>query len=238
MAESQQFTQDTELGACEDKWNAGFSLVELAIVLVVIGLLIGGILKGQELIESARLKSVLSQLNEYRLATGIFVDRYGGLPGDYHLAREYIHDSLTNGDGDGRITGAGLGRGSQAQQYWAHLAAAQLISQPGKANDGQVGFGHGIPTSKIGGGFTVVYHPSESMPGQWFLLGGPHGDEGNGALLTPAQALRLDQQTDNGDPTSGRVRSLMGQGATHSCVKDGRYDLSHSNRACIIYFQF
>jgi len=55
-------------------YEAGFSLIELAVVLIIMGLLIGGILKGRDLIESARLKRVISQLNELRMATNTFLD--------------------------------------------------------------------------------------------------------------------------------------------------------------------
>ncbi|MEN8236247.1 MAG: prepilin-type N-terminal cleavage/methylation domain-containing protein [Pseudomonadota bacterium] len=218
--------------------NAGFSLVELAIVLVVIGLIIGGVLKGQQLIESARLKSVLSQLNEFRLATGIFIDRFGGLPGDFQHAKEYIHSSLRNGSGNGIIEGAGLQAGTEAQQYWMHLSKAQLISFSGSENSDSIGFGITAPASRLGGGYTVVYHPESDMPGHWYLLGEALNGHGDGALLTPAQALSLDQQVDTGMPTSGRVRSFTGKGAKSECIVKGFYNLQYTGRACIMYFEF
>lgn len=66
--------------------QAGFSLIELAIALIIMGFLIGGVLKGRELIESARLKRIVSQLTEYQLATRTFIDRYDALPGDFEKA--------------------------------------------------------------------------------------------------------------------------------------------------------
>ena len=88
-----------------------FSLVELAIALVIIGLLIGAVLKGQELLASARLKTVITQLNQYRLATNTFMDRYGALPGDYDKASSYIKEGLKNGNNNGVIEGLGLSAG-------------------------------------------------------------------------------------------------------------------------------
>ncbi len=219
--------------------QSGFSLVELAIVLIVIGLIVGGVLKGRELIESAQLKSVLSQLNDYRVATATFLDRYGALPGDYNQAQEHIDSSLRDGNGDGIIDGDGLKRDSEAFQYWRHLAAAQLIPDPGtSSNNGAAQFGRGAPTARVGGGITIVYNPQSDMPGHWYLLGAENGDKGNGALLTPIQAMSLDKQIDNGNPTTGRVRATNGANA-HECITGtGLYNTKNNKRVCILYFQF
>ena len=133
--------------------DAGFSLVELAIVLVVLGLLIGGVLKGVELVESARLKSILTQVNEFRIAVSTFIDRYDALPGDYHEASQYIKGTLKDGNNSGFIEGPGLARDSEACAFWMHLAEAQLIPLPGKIPaQGNARFGHGVPSAKLGGG--------------------------------------------------------------------------------------
>jgi prepilin-type N-terminal cleavage/methylation domain-containing protein len=220
-------------------WQAGFSLIELAIVLVIMGLLIGGVLKGRDLIESARLKRVISQLNEYRLATHAFYDRYDALPGDFSLASSLIAPNLHNGNGNGIVDGAGLAPGSEALAFWSHLAEAGFIGSPGPASDQNSGdFGKGAPTSAIGGGFTVEHNP-HGLNGFWFILGSKQGDHGDGALLTPAQALSLDKKMDNGHPTSGKVRAMDGSNANpHSCVtENGEYNLNNEEPACALLFQ-
>jgi prepilin-type N-terminal cleavage/methylation domain-containing protein len=62
--------------------RAGFTLVEIAIVMVIIGLLIGGVLKGQAMIENAKVKSVVKQADGLRAAVMTFYDKYGLYPGD------------------------------------------------------------------------------------------------------------------------------------------------------------
>ncbi len=218
--------------------DAGFSLVELAIVLLVIGLIMGGILKGQELLESARLKSLLTQVNEYRVATSVFLERYGSLPGDYDKAKEHILDTLKNGNGDGIILGDGLATNDEALSFWSHLAAANLIASPGNLpTGGSATFGKGAPVTKMGGGFTIQYNVFGENK-HWFVIGKENGNKGDGALLTPLQALSLDQKIDSGNPTMGHVRARDGANTTggNKCIKDGMYNTAIKTPACVMYF--
>src|SRR5688500_18384740 len=86
----------------------GFTLIEIAIVLVIIGLLLGGVLKGQELITGARVRNFIQQQDGIKAAYFGFLDRYRALPGDYSLALANIPNIATvctggSGDGDGQI---------------------------------------------------------------------------------------------------------------------------------------
>jgi len=87
-----------------NKQNKGFTLVEIAIVLVIIGLLLGGILKGQELINNARVRAISDRSNSLKAAWYAFIDRYQALPGDYVQAQQYVPNVAGNGDGDGKLT--------------------------------------------------------------------------------------------------------------------------------------
>src|SRR5204863_4357898 len=83
----------------------GFTLIEIAIVLVIIGLLLGGVLKGQELITGARVRNLISQQDGVKAAYFGFLDRFRALPGDYALASTNINSVTVNGDGNGKIDG-------------------------------------------------------------------------------------------------------------------------------------
>ena len=87
--------------------EAGFTLVEIAIVMVIIGLLIGGVLKGQAMIQNAKVKRVVNQANELRAAIMSFYDKYGVYPGDENVAAIPSGGADTEGDGDGQIETAG-----------------------------------------------------------------------------------------------------------------------------------
>ena len=88
--------------------QGGFTLVEIAIVLVIIGLLLGGILKGQELINNAKVRSVADRQNSLKAAWFGFVDRYNFIPGDSKRAIQLVPNAVertaSDGSGDGRLT--------------------------------------------------------------------------------------------------------------------------------------
>lgn len=86
----------------------GFTLIEIAIVLVIIGLLLGGVLKGQELITSARVRNLISMQDGFKAAFYGFQDRFRAYPGDYTLATTNIKGATVNGNGNGRIESAAV----------------------------------------------------------------------------------------------------------------------------------
>ena len=116
----------------------GFTLVELAIVLVIIGLIVGGVLGGQDLIAAARLRSAQNQVNQVNTAANTFYAKYNGLPGDLlaaNAAQTGIFTPLstlgTQGlrDGPGLIEGiGGTGAvptiGGEVLAFWSDLAVA------------------------------------------------------------------------------------------------------------------
>jgi prepilin-type N-terminal cleavage/methylation domain-containing protein len=111
--------------------QSGFTLIEIAIVLVIIGLLLGGVLKGQELITSARVRNLISQQDGVKAAYFGFLDRFRSLPGDYSLASTNIANVAAgaNGNGNGQIQSI-LGGGTIDEHIavWDHLSKAGFIN--------------------------------------------------------------------------------------------------------------
>lgn len=105
----------------------GFTLVEIAIVLVIIGLLLGGILKGQELINGARVRNLADQNSGVQAAYYGFIDRYRQVPGDMLAANATAAIGATvlnGGDGDGGVDNSIV----EATGVWEQLARANFLS--------------------------------------------------------------------------------------------------------------
>jgi prepilin-type N-terminal cleavage/methylation domain-containing protein len=114
------------------KRQSGFTLIEIAIVLVIIGLLLGGVLKGQELITSARVRNLIAQQDGVKAAYFGFLDRFRALPGDYPQATANITGATGFGNGNGQIEAAATpASGSSVQEdiaVWEHLSRAGFIN--------------------------------------------------------------------------------------------------------------
>jgi prepilin-type N-terminal cleavage/methylation domain-containing protein len=111
------------------KKQKGFTLIEIAIVLVIIGLLLGGVLKGQELINTARVRALNNTVDGITAAWFSFQDRYRAFPGDYDNARSMVNlaspagAGVPGGDGNGQVDSD-----PERGRVWTHLEAAGYIT--------------------------------------------------------------------------------------------------------------
>lgn len=150
----------------------GFSLVELSIVLVILGLLTGGILAGQSLIRAAELRAISTEYSRYITASQTFRDKYFAVPGDFRDATKFwgyqsgagcITNSAVSpnpagtcdGNGDAALTFGAASQSGEVFQFWRHLAMAGLIegTYTGLAGSGgslHTTFNSNIPASKLG----------------------------------------------------------------------------------------
>lgn len=114
--------------------NGAFTLVELAIVLIIIGLITGGVVGAQSLIRGAQIQSIAVDLNKYKTALNAYQLEYDAYPGDHSEAYDYwgtncdSSESFCNGDGDGVIGHQGL-TVDETVMFWKHLELAEIIDQ-------------------------------------------------------------------------------------------------------------
>ncbi|MGA8050562.1 MAG: prepilin-type N-terminal cleavage/methylation domain-containing protein [Burkholderiales bacterium] len=184
------------------RMQKGFTLVEIAIVLVIIGLLLGGILKGQEMITQAKIKNVIADFSGVSAAYHGYQDRYRATPGDDPNAATRWAGAVA-GDGDGQLGGAYNSALStdESRKWWDHLRRSGFITgtgdqQPLNAANGFVGVQNG---NSAGGA----------------ALGGLPGLVMCSANLPDKIAIATDTQMDDGSPNTGSVRSSTAQTTTN-----------------------
>jgi prepilin-type N-terminal cleavage/methylation domain-containing protein len=189
----------------------GFSLIELALVLIVIGILTGAIFKGSELLTSAKIRATLNEIHRLRTAAMLYHETYGQWPGNDGQAQNRFGESVQNGQGNGIISSR------EASQFWVHLAKAGYLSEESP------------PSSKLGGKFMV--EGKQDIHQNVLILAG----EDKAGLLTPKQAAALKAAAEDGGPSTGQVQVTEGEGnKASSCVRNGVFNLETKTPACIL----
>ena len=184
--------------------QGGFTLVEIAIVLVIIGLLLGGILKGQEMITQAKIKNVVNDFNGITAAVNSYQDRYRALPGDDVQAATRWAGNVA-GSGNGQIAGlynnvltVAAVAAQESNLFWWHLRQAGFVAgatsgiaagqQPTNAVNGMMGVETGVAATS-GLGFVSIIMCSSNLPDKI--------------------AISVDTQMDDGAPNAGQVRAQL-----------------------------
>ncbi len=212
-------------------WNnkSGFTLIELSIVLVIIGLIVGGVLVGQDLIHAAEIRATISQKDQFNVATNTFRLKYNYLPGDMpnsEAAAYGFYDTGFLDNGNGIIEGIDLGRepllrclvvdlggesliNGEDRVFFRHLSDAKMIS--GNTNPdvgGNPVYTESVfPRAKLGDNF--YFRACAAYGFNYFqilgitnMLGSPQ------PFLKSADAYNMDSKIDDGLPNSGQVKIL------------------------------
>ncbi len=179
--------------------QSGFTLVEIAIVLVIVGLLLGAVLKGQELIFNTKVKSTFNLSRESSAAISAYQDRYRAMPGDDASAASRFPAAATvptNGSGNGIIDwqtwpcNVGVQAGENCQVHY-HLRLSGFIT------------GSGTESPKSAFGIAVALARQDvfisNAPSSPALALDPAG-------VTHKIMSAIDTSFDDGNPTTGSVR--------------------------------
>lgn len=214
----------------------GFTLVEMAIVLIVIATVVGGILVGTSLLKSTQLQSVVADVNRYKNAMKLFQEKYHYFPGDMPGATS-VWSTSDNGNGDGFIAGTdgtpvdiGATDWQEHLRAWQHLALSGFIEGSYSGAGATLVVKTNIPLSNFrrGTGFTLHY-AKPGMDTSYYrasyrhilVFGNTEDEDGNaidsdhpayGPILSHAEALTLDQKLDDGKPSSGAVLAYANNG--------------------------
>lgn len=210
--------------------QSGFTLVEVAIVLVIIGLILGGVFKGQALIDSARVRSLTTDVSGIRAAWYSFQERYRSIPGDFSNAQTQIDSASSQGNGNGRIDG-----GQERAGVWQQLSLAGFI--PGNFDGAQSAAGTAsdmacgpdtCPKNPFNGYYKISYSAQAAD------VDGLAHEIFTGEQIPVSILSELDLKLDDGNPASGRFR--VHRAYKTACTKDGQWDVAsgHSNCAGVL----
>lgn len=244
----------TQLNSQSRRSEGGFTLVELAIVMIIIGLLIGGILKGQELINNARVSSSVSQLKGIEASINTFRDKYSALPGDINNASTRIPGCTAavcnvNGNGDGEIDAGNLGAaqatpvaGTNETQVFAHLTAANLLSgniQPTQAWSQQSSYpdfnlGGKIRMGVISGAQTGAI---AAIPAGHYMAVGNGGAALSTATLDAGDLANIDRKLDDGLPNTGSVMAVGAAACTSGTGVGDTYSEQTNPASCGLFLR-
>ncbi len=242
--------------------HAGFSLVELGIVMLIIGVLAVGVLKGRELIENSRITASVAQIQEIDLAFSKFWDKYQAIPGDMTNPATRLDDCVGQcafaGDGNNRIEGA-PGRvqniNSEQVSAWAQLSASGFYEGT-SINATAIQIGESHPEFPLGGGLRVGYSsggtiwPTQTSANVWpvghAMTTGNNMSVSQGApnsrLYSPNSAYRIDLKLDDGMVNTGKIQGIgTNDGSATACATGDtdtdEYNASEKGFNCNLFIQ-
>lgn len=241
-----------------NKNSRGFTLVELAIALMIIGLLIAGVLKGIELVDNARITQTVRQMESYNTAMTAFISIYNAMPGDLINPGDRIAGCtnsycILSGDHNGRISVTltdltdTYGDTSEQGNFFSHMATAGLLTgvKPNITSGDPSEWGVYWPAAVVNGGFLIQHlaipaaGSAPAINGNFMILKGqltPYPpsvtDAAGTAAVSPMQAFRLDTKLDDGKPESGE---MFGVGTADCTGTD--YAATVDTRDCNILFR-
>lgn len=224
-----------------DLRTGGFTLIELSIIIVIIGILIAGVIMGGDVINSGKLNAQIVQLNNIGSGYRTFKEKYDGIPGDLSDAESYFGAGNTdNGNGDKIINS------TETLLFFQHLDLADMYQYKASPVNSAYAIGkYGNSCLYATADATWVGAVPSNFKYNFLYLGDAtlSTQRCKAGLTTPFDASSIDKKIDNGNPSTGIIIGETGYnpntGALFSptCISSGAYRLSSVSRtSCIIRY--
>ncbi len=218
----------------------GVTLIELSIVIVILGLLVGVVMGGQSLLLSMKIRSVVANVKGFMIATDNFREKYNSLPGDMVDASEYWADcdtpaTLCNGNGNERIESGG-----EDLRVWQQLADSDMI-EGDYTGSGSFEVDVNLPPSRFTDSGYIMYYNSAlyGSSSNAIQFGGISSTDTRLPILNARDAMSVDILMDDGLAASGDVVTTDANGYT-GCVDTSatpnKYTPDDETALCIMYF--
>lgn len=230
-----------------------FTLIELSIVLVILGLIVGGIIGGQAMVASAKLQQQVKQFSGFLTSYNAFKMQYDAIPGDMRDATDYWPSGTTSGNGDGFIQKGGGSPlycqdansfGGENREFFKQLELADLITKRSTSSyptaidetKGMVACSREGIWQQQWNGHTVSASAMLAL-----TIGDPKNTTAWGlkddlGIFLPRQAHSIDEKMDDGEPKEGVIVSWKGRGNTSNCLTNStltaQYALGGSQTSC------
>ncbi len=238
--------------------KGGFSLLELSIVLVIIGLITGGVVMGRSVIHQAALQGISKDIEQFDTALLLFVNKYNTLPGDMANATSYwaedsdscsgysyAGDGVCNGDGNNNINFM-----DEMWFAWEHLSKANMIkgTYDGELKPDRMRPGENTPDSDLDGAHFHMWNIDSNFASSKKVHVSLQGDHASTSTFTTIlkggldaqDAFYFDNKFDDGDPTIGKISANKGIfDPANSCRNSANQyalDTSHA-KTCRVFFE-
>ena len=206
--------------------SRGFTLVEVAIVLVIVGLMLAGVFKGQALIDSARVRSMANEVSGIRTAWYSFQERYRALPGDFQSAGTQIDSAAVSGNGNGK-----LDDDLERAGVWQQLSLAGFINGNFDGSQAAVGSASDVdcapstcPKNPFNGYYKISYSAQAAD------VVDPSHEIFTGSQIPVGILAELDRKLDDGLPNSGNFR--VHRSFQSSCTRNAEWNVSAGHANC------
>jgi prepilin-type N-terminal cleavage/methylation domain-containing protein len=242
--------------------NKGFTLIEISIVIVIIGLIVGGIISGKQMIHFAGAKSVVTQITNYNTAVSIFFSKYNALPGDFINATSFIPGNLKNGNGDGALglmtcSSACPSSASQAlvgdqatmsgvvpfgrehSSFWHHLSLSGLLNSNYIFNGSLNTVNTNMPPASNNNLAGIFAYNNAGDGINYYHLGLSSINLSGGTavdylFLSPSDAFYIDNKMDDGLPASGIVAARGNNSGVYGLEEAPSSTTTLGANACVV----